>query len=68
MAIKGLPRIGPYSTGNGCQCGVATPAFALAVDILLGTDVPGVTRTTRFPCGGICVEDIYVCIYMEDRL
>ena len=45
VTIKGLPRIGPYSTGNGRQCGVTTPAFALPVDIL-GTDVPGVTRTT----------------------
>lgn len=69
VTIQGLPRIRPYSIGNGCQCGVATPAFALAVDILLGTDVPGVSRrTTRFPFGGVCVEDIYVCIYVEDRL
>ena len=68
VTIKGLPRMGPYSMGNGCQCGAATPAFALAVDILLGTDVPGVSRTTQVPSGGVCVEDIYVFIYVEDRL
>lgn len=66
VTIQGLLGSRPASIGNGCQCGVATPAFALAVaDILLGTDVPGVSRrTTRFPFGGVCVEDIYVCIFM----
>lgn len=69
VTIQGLPRIRLHSIGNGCQCGVATPAFALAVDILLGTDVPGVSR--RLPDSisvGLCSEDIYACIYVEDSL